>query len=261
MTKNGVLTLHVRKQHLVKNSNGYITWQPLEHVKTIPAANTALLICDVWDQHWCRSACERLRQLLPRMHEVVQAVRSKGMLIIHAPSETTSFYQDSPARRRALEALEIQPPQNLERDDPPLPIDASDGGCDSDENYGEVDECLWTCQPPELEIDQDRDVISEDGREIYNVLHQEGIRYLIIMGVHVNICMLERSFGIKQMVRWGVNTLLCRDLTDSLYNPAKPPYVSHEEATRLVVEYIEKFWCPSIVSDDLLLCESPQPVT
>lgn len=30
-----------------------------------------------------------------------------------------------------------------------------------------------------------------------------------------------------------------------------PPYVSHEEGTRLVVEYIEKFWCPTIPGKDL----------
>jgi hypothetical protein len=45
---------------------------------------------------------------------------------------------------------------------------------------------------------------------------------------------------------------LIRDLTDALYNPASPPYVSHEEGTRLIVEYIEKFWCPTLASDDLL---------
>jgi hypothetical protein len=28
--------------------------------------------------------------------------------------------------------------------------------------------------------------------------------------------------------------------------------VSHDEGTRLVVEFIESFWCPSLVSDDLL---------
>ena len=45
---------------------------------------------------------------------------------------------------------------------------------------------------------------------------------------------------------------LIRDLTDSLYNPSMPPYVSHEEGTRLVVEYIEAFWCPSISSAEVL---------
>jgi nicotinamidase-related amidase len=83
-------------------------------------------------------------------------------------------------------------------------------------------------------------------------MQQRGIKNLIIMGVHTNMCVLGRSFAIKQMVKWGVNVVLVRDLTDAMYNPAKPPYVSHEEGTRLVVEYIEKFWCPSVLSEDLI---------
>lgn len=59
------------------------------------------------------------------------------------------------------------------------------------------------------------------------------------------------------MVRWGMPIALIRDVTDTLYNPARPPYVSHEEGTRLVVAYIEKFWCPTVSSDDLLLTKRP----
>jgi len=66
------------------------------------------------------------------------------------------------------------------------------------------------------------------------------------------MCVLNRSFAIKQMVKWGVKIALVRDLTDTMYNPAMPPYVSHDEGTRLVVAYIEKFWCPSVLSADLL---------
>jgi hypothetical protein len=29
------------------------------------------------------------------------------------------------------------------------------------------------------------------------------------------------------------------------------PYVSHDEGTRLVIEFIEKFWCPTIESHQL----------
>jgi hypothetical protein len=71
------------------------------------------------------------------------------------------------------------------------------------------------------------------------------------MGVHTNMCILNRSFAIKQMVRWDMPVALVRDLTDSLYNPALPPYVSHDWGTALVVEYIEKFWCPTIISTNL----------
>ena len=72
------------------------------------------------------------------------------------------------------------------------------------------------------------------------------------MGVHTNMCVLRRSFAIKQMVRWGVDVALVRDLTDAMYNPARSPYVSHDAGTQLVIGYIERFWCPSILSADLL---------
>jgi hypothetical protein len=65
------------------------------------------------------------------------------------------------------------------------------------------------------------------------------------------MCILGRSFAIKQMVKWGMPIALCRDLTDSMYNPARPPYVSHDEGTRLIIEFIEKFWCPTVLSADL----------
>ena len=73
------------------------------------------------------------------------------------------------------------------------------------------------------------------------------------MGVHTGMCTLNRTFSIKQMVRWGMPIALIRDVTDVLYNPAKPPYVSHEEGTRLLVEYIGKFWCPTVLSEEMLL--------
>jgi hypothetical protein len=65
------------------------------------------------------------------------------------------------------------------------------------------------------------------------------------------MCILRRSFAIKALVRRGVPVALVRDLTDAMYNPARAPYVSHAEGTRLVVEYVEKFWCPTVESGDL----------
>ena len=67
------------------------------------------------------------------------------------------------------------------------------------------------------------------------------------MGVHTNYCVLARSFGIRQMVRLGRSVVLARDLTDALYDPRQPPYVSHARGTEMVVEHIERYWCPSIL--------------
>src|SRR5262245_12888772 len=72
------------------------------------------------------------------------------------------------------------------------------------------------------------------------------------MGVHMNMCVLGRTFGIRPMVKLGKNVVLARDLTDAMYDPRQPPYVSHARGTELVVEHIERYWCPSILGKDLM---------
>ena len=64
--------------------------------------------------------------------------------------------------------------------------------------------------------------------------------------------MLNRTFAIKQLRKWDVDCLLVRDLTDAMYNPKKSPFVSHDEGTQLVIGYIEKNWCPSVTSEQLV---------
>jgi hypothetical protein len=66
------------------------------------------------------------------------------------------------------------------------------------------------------------------------------------------MCVLGRPFGLRQMAKNGKNVVLVRDLTDTMYNPQRSPNVSHFEGTRLIVEHIEKFVCPTITSDQIL---------
>jgi len=234
---------------LTQDANGYNQWQKIVTRKSFPYSKIAILICDMWDKHWSRGATERVNIIAPRINEVIKAARSNGIKIIHSPSETMDFYKETSARKRMIDAPYVDPPPSKEHSDPPLPIDASDGGSDTGEKPWHK---AWNRQHPAIEIDQEKDGISDNGREVYNFMQQKDVKNLITMGVHTNMCVLGRPFGIKQMVKWGVNIILVRDLTDAMYNPAMPPYVSHEEGTRLVVEYIEKFWCPSILSEDLM---------
>ncbi len=241
-------TLHLRDWELCQNSSGHTIWQAQQTDRVLQANRLAIIICDMWDNHWSRGAVEREAELIPPMNRVLASARSRGAHIIHAPSETMDFYADHPARQRILAVPIIEPPADLPHDTPPLPVDASDQGSDTGETATYK---AWSRQHPAVIIDDERDLISDNGREIYSYLQQEAIEQVLIMGVHTNMCVLNRSFAIKQMVRWGVNIALVRDLTDTMYNPAMSPYVSHAEGTRLVVEYIEKFWCPSILSEEL----------
>jgi nicotinamidase-related amidase len=239
--------LHPRVRQPVQGDGGD-RWETVVTERVVPASATALLLCDVWDQHWCRAAAARVDAMAPRINRVVERARAHGARIIHAPSETMAFYAGTPARQRALALPPVAPPPPLARPDPPLPIDDSDGGCDS----GEVPWYrAWTRQHPAIAIADD-DLIADDGATVYSYLRHHGLTTLIVMGVHTNMCVLNRSFAIKQMTRWGVACLLARDLTDALYNPARPPYVSQAAGTALVIEHIERYWCPSILSDDLI---------
>ena len=220
-----------------------VTWQPSE---------TAIIVVDMWNKHWSWGATERVDVMAPRMNSVTSRARDRGVMIIHAPSDTMDFYKDDPARVWVTEVAHADPPAELERPDPPQPVDASDGGSDTGETESYK---AWYRQHSGLKIGEG-DAISDNGQEVYNVLKQKGITNLIFMGVHTNMCVLGRSFAIKQMVKWGFNAVLVRDLTDAMYNPFKPPYVSHEEGTQLIIQYIEKFWCPTISSGDLT---TPEP--
>ena len=73
----------------------------------------------------------------------------------------------------------------------------------------------------------------------------------MLMGVHTNMCVLGRPFGLRQLVLHGKNALLVRDLTDTMYNSRKWPYVSHFQGTDRIIEHIEKFVAPTITSTDL----------
>lgn len=216
-------------------------------------AQTAAILCDMWDRHWCASATARVAAMAPRMDALVRELRSRGVLIIHAPSDTMEFYADHPARKQAQQApiSAVIPKREWVPPDPvreaPLPIDDSDGGCDC------ADKCRqgspWTRQIESIAI-MDKDAIT-DNEEAIHLMRSRGIVNVLMMGVAANMCVLGRPFGIRQLVEQGFHTLLVRDMTDSMYNPAMPPYVDHDAGTELVVQHIEKFWCPTITSDRL----------
>ena len=61
----------------------------------------------------------------------------------------------------------------------------------------------------------------------------------------------RRPFGLRQLALHGKNAVLVRDLTDTMYNSRSWPYVSHFRGTERIIEHIEKFVAPTIVSTDL----------
>ena len=220
---------------------------PASHREKFDPAASAVILCDMWDNHWCKGAVTRVNQLAPRFGPVLESVRRAGFIVIHAPSETMGFYADAPQRRKMAELTRAAMPEPRSLPDPALPVDSSAGGCDTPDTFFKA----WSRQHAGIPIDP-ADFISDKGEEVYSLLKLRGIKTLFVAGVHTNMCILNRTFAIKQMTRWGVGCILLRDLTDAMYDPQAAPFVSHDRGTELVIEHIERHWCPSASSADLL---------
>ena len=247
------------------------------HPQLVPAtwdaARTAVIVCDMWDAHHCLNATRRVGELAPRIDQFISKVRDAGGTVIHAPSSCMGFYADHPAHQRALA---MPHPGSLpdgigswmnwldaEEEAAGYPIDHSDGGEDDDPqehaawakqlaDQGKNPRAPWTRQVEAIRIDAERDFITDDGIANWSILSGRGIENVMLVGVHTNMCVLGRPFGLRQMAKNGKNVVLVRDLTDTMYNPAMEPKVSHFEGTDLIVEHVEKFVCPTISSEQLL---------
>jgi nicotinamidase-related amidase len=239
------IKLQLRTQVQPFHTNG--PWVEAQFESAIVPAKTAIIITDMWDKHWCKGATYRVGLIARKMEPLLSLARAAGILIIHAPSETMDFYSDAPGRLLAENAPHFPPPQELTFSDAPLPIDDSDEGCDTP---GDKPHKAWSRETQALSI-APGDVISDRGQEIYNVLQQHHIDTVLFMGVHANMCILNRSFGVRQLSKWGLRCVLVRDLTDAMYNPASRPFVSHAAGTELVIEHIEKYWAPTTTSSTL----------
>jgi nicotinamidase-related amidase len=247
-----------------------VTWEP---------AQVAIIVCDAWDLHHSINAVRRLEEFAPRLNKVLTQARSRGATIIHAPSDCMDSYETHPARRRAIESLltwkrKTGKAPSVDKGEWCLkvsgeaqalyPIDQSDGGEDDDpaehaawaahlKALGRNPGMPWRKQTDLLTIDEERDYISSLGDEVWSVLEARGIRHVILTGVHLNMCVLGRPFGLRQMVRdGGRDVALMRDMTDTMYNPKRWPYVDHFTGTDLMVNYVERHVCPTLTSDQLL---------
>ncbi len=237
-----------------------------------PASKTALIVCDMWDSHSSKNAATREREFAPRLNDVLKTARNAGVLIIHAPSECMQAYEGSPARERAKTATTAaRIPAGISRwckqipseEAAVYPLEQEDGGSDDDpveheewvhklEAQGRNPRAPWKRQIDLLEIDQANDAISDSGVEIWNLLEARGIQNVVLAGVHTNMCVAGRPFGLRQMAKNGRHVVLMRDLTDTMYNPKSWPFVNHFRGTELYIEHVEKRICPTISSDQWL---------
>jgi nicotinamidase-related amidase/type 1 glutamine amidotransferase len=248
------LRLHLRSR--VKESDTADGFQVIASEAEWNPVKTAIVVCDMRNEHWCRGATQRVAEMAPRMNEVLKTARRQGVLIIHCPSDTMKFYEGTPQRQLAQQAPKVSlkplaagwcPLAGGE--EPPLPFENAKDRCDCTPQcpHGHP----WRRQIATLEI-ANQDAITDNAEAIY-LMRQRGIDHVIVMGVHANICVLRRPFAVRQLLAQGLTVTVMRDMTDSMHDSGSPPAgLDHFRATERVIEHIEKYWCPTITSQDFL---------
>lgn len=219
-------------------------------------AKVAVVICDMWDKTQCVSATRRVVEMAPRIDDVASRLRQNGALIVHAPADCMEYYAGTPARERARRAARVRSPVPMDWNNwnpdreaplPPALTDYTPCSCEPGEpcNVGGPGH-PWTHQIDAIEIASE-DVVTESGHELLALLVALHIEDVVVMGVHANACVLGRPYGIRQLVYWSKRPVLCRDLTDSYHRHPR----GHRWGNELMIAHIERYWCPTVTSDQL----------
>ncbi len=230
----------------------------------LDGAKTAVVVIDVWDNHWCKTHAARVAAMIPRMNRTLAAARKLGMQVVFAPSDVVQFYKDDP-QRRAMLAIPPQAEPPLVAFAPPEPP----GPCDHCE-CGPGQPCPkghpWTRQHPGLVIAA-ADLIADgnNGRELLNLCGRRGIDTLLYMGAASNICVLHRQCGLLNMKRHGLRAIVVRDLVraitaNGIGADGRPdPNFTPGKGTIQVQRHIEQYIAPTIQSRQILAAAGMDP--
>jgi nicotinamidase-related amidase len=159
----------------------------------------ALIVVDVWDKHWHEPTNKLLaRGFGKRINSFVSKMRDEGVFIFHAPSSTAWSYTD----RRPTPVL----PQfsgmssavqffNTPREEEPAPV--------------------WHKQHPDIQIEPE-DYISDNADQIFSILSMTNCYDVYLVGLHLDRCIMDNSFGAQNLKWIGFNPIIIADLTDTM---------------------------------------------
>ena len=207
----------------------------------VDPSKVGIVVVDMWNFHWCKTATMRVDALVPRMNRVLDAMRREGMTVMLCPSDVVDNYVGWPQREKIF-AMPLHPVPPLIKIECPAPPDAGGCACGKERcvtNYG------WDGMHPDLVIAAG-DLMPDTLEEVYSICKERGLTHLIYFGVHTQVCLLGKPMGLKNLKSAGLKCILARDLTDAHpgYKPATG--LTPDKHTAEVVEHFERYLAPSV---------------
>jgi nicotinamidase-related amidase len=170
----------------------------------------ALVVCDVWDTHWCATARRQADELAPGIDALARAVRRRGGAVIHAPSQTEPFYEGTPPYERAVA---LTAPAAAVRGRPEIPVPAHPRcpctpPCEPPDAGAAEWPWPWRHQHPGIEVADEDFVVCEDGDAVVGIARAMGSSPVAICGLHLDQCVLDRPFGAKALWAAGLDVVV-----------------------------------------------------
>ena len=216
---------------------------------TVAGDKLAIIVVDMWDSHWCSGAAKRMHLLAPKLNLFLKRLRRFGAHVIHAPSGVAGDVTVKGAAKLLPMVRKENFPVIHPLHEPKFPLDTSDWGCSTGEWPPTA---VWTGEHPALESFCE-DYACDDGTAIRAFLASKGVERTLLVGVHVNMCVLDVDFGARSMVSRGFQMVVVRDMGDIMYNPVSNfPHVSRARAFVLTLRHIETYICSTISSREIV---------
>jgi len=199
----------------------------------VPVEQVGLVVVDGWNLHYLADTQARNEQVInDTLAPLMAACRRGGLTVIHAPSEpVTSKYLGRPV-----------PPAPPARPWPPE---------DFLHRRGDYAHYRRPSGPRHQDVQRrashDRDfhpalrplaceAVIGSRDELREVLHRQGILFLLYAGFHNNACILQREFGLWDMRREGYECILVRDAVTGMESAQTRHNLEQTAQATLMVE-------------------------
>ena len=187
----------------------------------LPTAQTALVLVDVWSLHFIESWLERAKRVtVEAVVPALEAARSAGLTIIHAPCPEVARQYPQLARHRSPEPRPTPNWPSAEFRRREGQYAAYRGPRNQPPGISE----RWAPLAPKLGRSSavtvlDADEVVATGQQLHDLLASRRILHLIYCGFATNWCIMHRDYGVRAMGGRGYNVILIRDATTGVEYP------------------------------------------
>tara|TARA_Y100000588_G_scaffold383228_1_gene472146 strand:+ start:2648 stop:3448 length:801 start_codon:yes stop_codon:yes gene_type:complete len=212
---------------------------------SLPIDKTALVLVDLWNDHFIESWIERASQVL-RDHVLpaIAAARRAGIPVIHGPCPEVAVQYEQLAHH------EPSPPRD-EPDWPPGAFRNREGDYHvyrgPRQQYPGIRDIAEERKMSDLVEVHENDTVIATGQQLHDHLKSTGILHLLYVGFATNWCIINRDYGVKDMRGRGYNVVLLRDATTGV---EFPDTLDNLFATEIAIREVEQKYGFSVSNDD-----------